>query len=248
MDQSQLYSFYESDPGPIVGFLNHLREVYGLPGSPSILDMGCGPGRMLKPLAQAGWVVTGYEPDADYAVAAKQAAASIPGAAFRQAGLLDLDEISAFDLIALVNGPLSYLLDPGARREALERCRSALRPKGVLFLDLANSPWILKNYREPPRLELQVDGTKVIRTARHEIDYHTGYFTHHDHFEWSAPSGEVKSMNKTHRMAMVGFPEIDYFLDALGFTEIATFNGFENRKPELLTGKKMLVAARRGPA
>ena len=248
MDQRQLYSLYDSDSAPIVAFLDHLRETFGLPDHASVLDMGCGPGRMLRPLAQAGWIVTGYEPDPDYAISAREVAGAIPGATFRQAGLLDLKEDSAFDLIALINGPLSYILDPGGRREALDRCRAALRPRGVLFLDLANSPWILKNYREPPQLKLELEGTKVIRTARHEIDYHKGHFTHHDHFEWQGPGGEVRSLDKTHRMGMVGFPEIEYFLGELGFTEISTYNSFEDRGPATLLGKRIMVAARRGSA
>ena len=156
-----------------------------------------------------------------------------------------MNEESEFDFVALINGPLCYLLDPGARREALDRCRRALRPGGVLFLDLSNFPWVLKNYREPPVLELEVNGTKVIRTARHEIDYHRGHFTHHDHFEWVLPDGDVESLEKTHCMAMVAFPEIAYFLAELGFVDVATFNGFEDRAPAPLIGKKLMVAARR---
>ena len=246
MDQSQLYSLYDSDPTPIVAFLDHLRKRYGLPDHPSILDMGCGPGRMLRPLAQAGWNVTGYEPDTDYATSARKVAGATPSVTFRQAGLLNLKADAVFDLIALINGPLSYILDPGARREALDRCRAALRPGGVLFLDLANSPWILKNYREPPELELDIEGTKVIRKARHEIDFHKGSFTHYDEFQWQDPSGELRTLEKTHRMAMVGSPEIEYFLGDLGFKEISTYNGFDDREPVPLSGKRILVAARRG--
>ena len=57
-----------------------------------------------------------------------------------------------------------------------------------------------------------------------------------------------RTLEKTHRMAMVGFPEIEYFLGDLGFSEVTTYNGFEDRKPVPLSGKRMLVAARRGSA
>ena len=70
MDQSRLYSFYEQDPAVVVGFVDYLRESYGLPRPGAVLDIGCGPGRMLVPLAQSGWVVTGYEPDPDYVICA----------------------------------------------------------------------------------------------------------------------------------------------------------------------------------
>jgi len=246
MEQSELYSLYESDPAPIVSFLDYLREAYDLPAPTRILDVGCGPGRLLRPLAESGWDVTGVEPDPDYAVAAERVAQSIPGVRFRRAGLMELEESGAFDLVALVNGPLSYVLNPGDRGEALRRCHRALRPGGVLFLDLANFPWVLKNYRKPEDLELEVRGTKVVRKARHEIDYHSGHFTHHDEFEWTGSNGTVERLGKTHRMAMVTYPEIEYFLLELGFTDLATFNSFRDRGPARLTGKRLMVSARRG--
>lgn len=246
MDQSQLYSLYDSDPAPIAAFLGYLRESYGLPTPTKVLDMGCGPGRMLRPLAESGWIVSGYEPDPEYAAAAEEAAQGLPGVRIRRAGLLDLDEVAAFDMVALINGPLSYVLDPRDRRAALERCRRALRPDGVLLVEVGNFPWILKNYRPPPDLQLEVDGVTVLRTARHEIDFHRGHFTHQDHFEWTDPDGEARRIDKTHRMAMIAFPEIAYFLADVGFTEVATFNEYDDREPAVLTGKRILVAARRG--
>ncbi len=244
MDHSELYALYESDPMPIVSFLSYLRESYGLSSPTTILDMGCGPGRLLRPLAEAGWGVTGYEPDPDYAAAAMVEADALPGVRVREAGLLELDEVAAFDLVALVNGPLSYVLTPGKRREALERCRRALRPNGVLFMELANFPWILRNYRPPPQLELEVQGMKVLRTARHEIDYHSVQFTHVDRFTWTDRGGKPHEVEKTHRMAMVLLSEIEHYLTELGFVELSTFNEYEDREPGLVSGKRLMVSAR----
>ena len=244
MDQSQLYTVYDRDPEPIVDFLDYLRDLYGLPRPGTLLDMGCGPGRLLAPLATSDWIVTGYEPDPDYATAAQEVVRPWTEGRFRQGGFLDLDELQAFDLIAAVNGPYYYLLDPQARREALERCLQALRPGGVLFLELSNFLWILKNYREPPDLEVEVGGTRVTRSAEHEIDYHRGTFTHHDRFTWVDESGTERVAIKTHRMAIVSFAEIRFFLEDLGFEEIRTFNNFADRQPSELSGRRMMVAAR----
>ena len=71
MNQDQLYALYDSDPEPIVEFFDYLRDLYELPRPGTLLDMGCGPGRLLGPLSQTGWIVTGYEPDPDYAPSAR---------------------------------------------------------------------------------------------------------------------------------------------------------------------------------
>ena len=244
MDQSKLYQLYDREPDPIVAFLEYLRTVYGLPRPGVFLDMGCGPGRMLAPMAGSGWTVIGYEPDPDYARSATATLRDLPGARFRQAGLMELDETAAFDLIAAVNGPYSYLLTPRDRREGLERCARALRPGGVLFLEFADFNWILRNYREPPVAELTVDGTTVTRTARHEIDYHHGTFTHRDTFTWTDESGHDRETTKTHRMAIVSYPELEYFLEDIEFEQVRTFNSYEDREPSNLTGRRILVAAK----
>jgi SAM-dependent methyltransferase len=206
--------------------------------------MGCGPGRLLAPLTESGWSVVGYEPDPDYAGAAEAKATELPGGRIRRAGLLDLDEIGAFDLIAAVNGPYSYLLEPEQRREALDRCARALRPGGVLFLEFGNFYWILKNYRAPAAEEFNAEGILVTRTAHHDIDFHRGTFVHHDRFTWVDESGVQQVVSKTHRMAIVSFPEVAYFLRELGYTDIRTFSSYEDRNASELTGRRVLIAAR----
>ena len=121
MKQSQLYALYDSDPeSVVVDFLEYVRASYGLPEAPAVLDMGCCPGRLLVPLSQFGWSVTGYEPDSDYAPAAREALRDVPGAEFRQGSFGDLEERAAYDLIAAVNGPttISWSRQPAATRSS----------------------------------------------------------------------------------------------------------------------------------
>lgn len=70
--RDQLYAaFYHFDSESVVGFLKWLATSYGLSGRLSVLDLGCGPGRVLGPLADCGWQVTGCDPDRDYTVAVR---------------------------------------------------------------------------------------------------------------------------------------------------------------------------------
>ena len=245
MNQAQLYALYESDPARVVAFLRHLTNAYGLSGPLRVLDVGCGPGRLLAPLTELGWTLTGLEPDPDYAEAAARAAADLEGAHVRRGGFGDIDESSAYDLVAAVNGPYSYLTTFEARRDAVERAARALRPGGVLFLHFSNFWWILKNYREPPRQTMEIDGIAVTRTAEHEIDVHAGRFTHLDTFRWTDAGGANHEMVKTHVMGMVTPPETKRLLREAGLEDVRTFNGYDDREPSRLIGKSVLIAARR---
>jgi hypothetical protein len=116
----------------------------------------------------------------------------------------------------------------------------------VLFLELGNFLWILRNYRDPPEFTFEVDGVTVTRTTHHEFDFHRWLMSHHDRFEWVDAVGNTQTVHKTHPMAIVSFAEISLFLDDLGFEEVHTFNSLVDRTPGPLSGSRILVSARKG--
>jgi SAM-dependent methyltransferase len=245
MDQARLYALYETDPTPVVEFLRWLAGSYGRTGSLDVLDVGCGPGRLAAPLTELGWRVTGIEPDPAYASEAREKAVALPGASIREGGFADISEEAAYDLIAAVNGPYSYLLTAAARRDAVQRCAHALRPGGVLFLHFSNFWWILRHYREPPDETLTVDEIVVTRSAEHVIDYDAGRFTHVDTFRWIDDRGEAHRLTKTHEMSMVDPVEARRWIREAGLEDLRTFNDYEARAPARLEGKSVLIAARK---
>lgn len=143
-----------------------------------------------------------------------------------------------------MNGPFSYLLSTAEREDAGRRAFGALRPGGILVLDLANFPWVLKNYRPPPHDRRTTDGVTVTRIPTHSLDFHRCLWTHTDHFVVQG-GDEDGVFEKVHRMSMLGFPEVARVLDLSGFDEINTYNGYDARQPEELTGSRLLVSARK---
>lgn len=244
LSESDLYLFYDGDPAPIVEFIAWLAASYEITGNFSVLDIGCGPGRLLLPLAALGWNVVGMEPHDDYAAAASRLANGHENVEVRTGGFDDLAADGEFNLIAAVNDPFAYLLTAAERIDALTRCFAALRPGGVLFIDIPNFLWILKNYREPRPLAAEVSGQSVTRRARHEFDFHDAIWTHVDEFEIG--SGDRTSRaSSTHRFAMMSFPEIAGATSEAGFKELRTYSSYSARGPERLVGPRIMISAQR---
>ncbi len=71
---ADLYVASDSDGAHIVEFLRALASAYELPQPLHVLDVGCGPGRLLAPLDRLRWQVTGMEPHPDFVAFARAAA------------------------------------------------------------------------------------------------------------------------------------------------------------------------------
>lgn len=245
MDLAELYELFDSDPAPVVAFLRWLVETHELPGPPTVLDVGCGPGRLLAVFADLGWPVHGLEPNAAYFARASQRASSWPGVVVRRGGFGDIDAMDVFDLVVAMNGPFSYLLTPLAREDAARRAFAALRPGGLLVLGLANFPWILKHYRKPPKESRTLGTVTVTRAARYDLDFHDLTWIHTDHYVVREGGRKVASNEMVHHMSILGYPEVARVLELAGFEDLRTYNDYEARRNERLSGEHMLVSARK---
>lgn len=240
---AELYRASDSDPARIVEFLRALAESYELPQPLHVLDAGCGPGRLLAPLERLRWQVTGMEPNRDFLASAREVAETSRRIDVRRGGFADIRESEAFDLVIAVNSSFAHLLTPAERSDALARIHDALRPGGVVFIDLPNIPWILKHFRAPEPYAFEVQGRPVTLLRRHELDFHDATLITTDHYVF--PPATEPELRLVHTYGITTFPELRHHLDALGFAEIRTFRGYASRADERLDGPRMLIAARK---
>jgi ubiquinone/menaquinone biosynthesis C-methylase UbiE len=141
-----------------------------------------------------------------------------------------------------VNSPFAYLLHLQERQDALSRLYRALRPGGVLLLDMIHFPWFLKHYRPAQEAILTApDGAMIRRVIQHHFDWHENIFTHTDIFY---RNGQLLTTH-SHRMAMLDPRTIRDLLEQSGFQEIRTYNSFGARQQERLRGGRMILTAQK---
>ena len=116
-------------------------------GDGLVLEFGCGSGALTRHLLAAGLRVIATDASADMLALAR--AALGPEADLRRLALPD-DPLPAADAIVSVGHVISYLPDAAAVEAALAALAGALRPGGVLALDVADLDFGQARAGEPP--------------------------------------------------------------------------------------------------
>jgi SAM-dependent methyltransferase len=117
-----------------------LRRWLGLRDGSSVLDLGCGYGRLAVPLAAAGCRVTGLDGNATVlAKAAENAAAAGVGIDFVHRDMRDMGlPADRFDAVVNMSTAFGYADDPAGDQATLVAVRRVLKPGGHLLIDLEN--------------------------------------------------------------------------------------------------------------
>jgi SAM-dependent methyltransferase len=132
--------YYDADFGAIEDDIPFYRELARRCGGP-ILEPMCGSGRLLAPLAQAGYRLAGV--DISPALLARARARLADAGLLGQVELLEADIRQAalagpFALAIVALNSFMHLANADDQLAALGRIHAALRPDGLLALDLFN--------------------------------------------------------------------------------------------------------------
>jgi SAM-dependent methyltransferase len=145
MPYTLLARYYDLDNAEFTEDLDFWLELAGEHGSP-ILELGCGTGRVLLPLARRDYAVTGVDNspamlarlEAKLAVAQTMRAGRPLAPTLLQAGLADFSAAGPFQLAVMPFNTFMHLVTPEAQVAALANIRRHLAPGAPLVLDLIN--------------------------------------------------------------------------------------------------------------
>jgi SAM-dependent methyltransferase len=209
-----------------------LAEVVGDP----ILELGCGSGRVLVPLAMAGHRVTGIDRSAamlDQARAVVEETGVADRVTLIDAAMTDADRVAGagFGLVLVSLNGLMHLTTATDQRRALAAARGALDPRGMLVIDTLNPT---------PDAFATFDGRVVHEGSWERADgTHVDRFSSRTHcpaeqligtelwYDLTDPSGAVRRVRSEFPMRYVTPAELELLLELTGFVEWKLYGSYD---------------------
>ncbi len=133
---ASFYDYYSLGiPGDVEFYVQEAQRAEG-----DVLELGCGTGRILIPMAEAGATVTGLDRSPDMLARARKRMAELPARTrrrikFVQGDMRDFALKRRFKLIAIPYRAFLHLLTPEDERQALVNIREHLADDGRLIIN-----------------------------------------------------------------------------------------------------------------
>jgi ubiquinone/menaquinone biosynthesis C-methylase UbiE len=223
------------DPCGDAAFYRALAQEIGGP----LLELGCGTGRVLLPIAALGIPCVGL--DASPAMLAALRAKNPPPNLELVEGRMESFDLGGrrFRLVTCPFRAFQHLLDVPSQLAALAAVRRHLAPGGAFAFDVFDPKlaW-LASPAETERLDatFTMDGIQIRRFARTRADPAAQILEVTFRFEPDQDGG-----NKTVRLRWFYRYEIEHLLARAGFTDVTVYGGYD-RRPWRPEGETVLVA------
>jgi len=217
------------------------------------LEIACGTGRVLLPLARAGLHVTGVDISEGMLAVARRKLAEEPTevserVTLAQGDMTQFDLGRQFGLVIIPFSAFQVLLTRADQRACLERCRAHLAPGRRLAIDVFN-PHLSRltssaPVREGPKEFMGPNEEMVRWSGETEYDLASQTLRSRWRYERATPGGETRVSQ--HVLALHYFFrfEMEWMLEACGFEIEALYGDFE-RNEFTADSPEMIFAARR---
>jgi len=201
-----------------------------------VLELGCGTGRLLVPLAEAGHRVTGFDlsrPMLDRARDAAQVAGVLDRVTLQREAMTDADLAPGgpFGLVVVALNGLLHLPTVAAQRAALAAARRALDPRGQLVLDVLNpTPDALRAFDHGVVHEgtwLDAAGHRVDKFAARRLSHARQTIATELWYDRLLPDGAARRTATGYPMRYVHRAELELMLECAGFAEWQVYGSYD---------------------
>ncbi|TGB15662.1 class I SAM-dependent methyltransferase [Streptomyces sp. MZ04] len=189
------------------------------PAHSRVLDLCCGPGLYLVPLAGRGYTVTGVDLSAEMLKRARTVCeTAAPEVRLVRADMLTHVEPASYDVVLNVFTSFGYFDDPQDNFRVLTNARDSLVPGGQLLIDVMGKE-VLAGWIGRPQL-VELDGAYVVQRDT-VLDDWTRLRT-----DWTlVRDGIAREASIT--SFVYSAAELRALFEAAGFTDVECFGGFD---------------------
>jgi SAM-dependent methyltransferase len=203
-----------------------------------VLEIGCGSGLLTRRLVAAGHRVIAT--DASPAML-ELTRAAVPGAEQVRALVLPDDPIPVVDAVVGIGHALNYLSDAAAVRRALVALAGALRPGGLLAVDLCDLEWGAARHDAVAQGRVGADWAIVTRFSRPAPDRFDRDLTTFVR----TPDGSYRRADEHHGNVLIDTASVPGLLREHGVTATAE-GSFRDDEHPLPVGLRGIVGVRDG--
>jgi SAM-dependent methyltransferase len=211
-----------------------LAEVVGDP----ILELGCGTGRLLAPLAAAGHRITGIDRSRPMLDRARATLQTHGGGLLRRVTLSEGSMTGAesapggpYGLVIFSLNGLLHLATIAEQRAALASARRALDPRGMLVIDVLNpTPELLTTLDGRVQHEgswRESDGTVIDRFSARTHDSAEQRIDTELWYDLTDPEGHVRRVRSGFPMRYLVASELALLLEVSGFVEWKRYGTYD---------------------
>ena len=247
---TSIANYYDAEIGPVddIDFYLELAEEIGAP----ILDVGCGTGRVMIPVAQAGYDVYGIDNNPEMLQLFEQKLTRQPNLRSNitiwEGDLLTIEIPQKFNLILLTFNLLMHFHQPETQLQLLRQLRKWVHNDGVLVFDLPNAgetfstPDLSSFLLERTFIEPN-NGHLVILQSQSNLDRVTQMMHIHWLFDEIQADGTLKRTYAQQFLRYFFLSELSLLLQLTGFRVDAVY-GDMARNPFEDGCEQMIVLAR----
>ncbi len=204
--------------------------------SQPILELGCGSGRLLIPLARAGSTVTGL--DSSPPMLARAEAAAVAAGVGDRVSLVTGSMVTAdqavsgpFGLIIVGLNSLMHIPTLAAQRQTLASARRLLAPGGRMVVDVFNPvPAFLQAMERGVQHEgtwLRDDGSRVDKFAARQVFPADQQIETDLWYDVASPAGELRRVATSYPMRYLHRAELELLLELVGFTSWQFYGSYD---------------------
>ncbi len=232
----------EADATEMAFFEHAFGEICRRPVG-DVLDVGCGTGYWLLPLARSGRRLTGIDVSAPMLAECRRkldAAGLEPD--LRQTDMMDLRAEAAFDAALCMTGTLCYTLETDRIVAALTALQRALRPGGLLVVENANlcAQWYCSD--EPFRAVRADSGMRIDYSEHHWYEDFPSIY-HIDLEATVSEGGRSYEFRREEVLRAMTVGEVTAYLRAAGFGEVLAYPSYDLSLADERNSDRMLLLA-----
>jgi SAM-dependent methyltransferase len=244
---AELYDLEHLPYDEDVEFYGSFVEATGDP----VLELACGSGRLMVPIAKAGYRVTGLDRSASM-LARAESVLKKEGLSDKvilyQASMEDAESAPGgpFGLVIVALNSLMHLTTQIEQRKCLRSILGALDPRGQLLIDLLNpTPETLRGFDHSHGHDgvwNRPDGVRVDKFSSRRVFPACQRIENELWYDLTAPDGSVKRVATSYKMRYLHRAELELMLELAGFAEWQIYGSYD-LDPYTDHSERLIVAA-----